>query len=104
MGNYLLDLMLDNYRVQTLQRILRSYKPQVSVSFVLRTIGFDDIETGLLFLTKIGCVFVAPEVDTSDEPTVVSSGKVPPQYNMDISVKDSIIDPSAVIDKDKLLL
>jgi hypothetical protein len=70
MGNYILDLMIDNYRLQSLQRICRGYKPQVPVDFVIQELAFDDKTIGLEFLKKAGCIIILEngmrEINTKD--------------------------------------
>ena len=111
MGVYILDLLVDNLRLQALQRICKGkfshthscsprfkcpnfnplhpftgYKPQVEVSFVTEELAFDGVDSCLEFLKKAGCV--------------ISGDSKEYQLN----TKDSVIDPSAIITKEKLLL
>lgn len=62
------------------------YKPQVEVSFVTGALGFDGEDTCMEFLKKAGCV-------------VTGDSK---EYQL--NTKDSVIDSSAIITKEKLLL
>ena len=62
------------------------YKPQVEVSFVTEELAFDCVDSCLEFLKKAGCV--------------VSGDSKERQLN----TKDSVIDFSGIITKEKLLL
>eukprot|EP01036_Dinobryon_divergens_P026037 gene26037-34639_t len=86
MGIYIMDLLVDNLRLQALQRICKGYKPQVEVSFVTGALAFDGEDVCLEFLKKAGCV-------------VTGDSK---EYQL--NTKDSVIDSSAIITKEKLLL
>lgn len=92
MGNYLLDLMVDNFRLQALQKIVRAYKPSVPLDFVLRALGFEDSRDieGLDLLRKAGCVL-------SDE----SEGS---EGQQELNTKDSVVDMAAFLTQEKLLL
>lgn len=87
MGSYILDLMVDNWRVLALQKMCRGYKPDVGVDFVLEELAFPDRTLGLDFLRKVGCVVVGNEVGTALWNT-----------------KDSVVDLSALLSDSKLLL
>lgn len=88
MGAYILDLMLDNWRAQALQKMNRGYKPEVTASFVVSTLAFDDEAVGLEFMRKLGCVLVV------DKATGVL------MWN----TKDATVDPTALLTQAKLLL
>jgi len=88
MGAYILDLMLDNWRAQALQKMNRGYKPEVTASFVVSTLAFEDERLGFEFMRKVGCVLVV------DQATGVLMW----------STKDSNVDPSALLTQAKLLL
>lgn len=87
MGNYILDLMLDNYRLQALQRMVRAYKPSLPLDFVVRTLAFDDRDAAAELLTKAGCV-LAQSADGETE----------------LNTKDSVVDMAAFLTQEKLLL
>ena len=87
MGTYILDLMVDNWRVLALQKMCRGYKPEVGVDFVLTELAFPDRNLGLDFLRKVGCVVVGSAVGTAMWST-----------------KDSVVDLSALLSDSKLLL
>ena len=128
MGNCILDMMIDSFRLMTLQRICKSYKPTVEASFVATQLGFELTHTPLLsphakkprfqketpsvgieFLKKAGCILVR---SVEQETTAAvnhsdSSGGgrgACEEDKWDINTKDSIIDFSAVFTQDKLLL
>ncbi len=87
MGNYLLDLMVDNFRLQALQKVVRAYKPSVPLDFAMRALGFEDSpDEGLELLRKAGCV-----VAEGPEGT-------------EINTKDSVVDMAAFLTQEKLLL
>ena len=116
-GNCLLDLMLDSLRVQYLQRICRSYKPDVPVSYVLCELGFELTKVvkvaskshkktkhvatdiiGMEFLKKAGCIML-PVFETSIEAVVqcIEDGWI-------INTKDTIVNFSSIANPEKLLL
>jgi hypothetical protein len=88
MGAYILDLMLENYRAQSLQRICRAYKPEVGAEFVVDTLAFTEREEGYEFLRKVGCV-LARDAETKE---------------LIVNTKDSVVDVSALQTQAKLLL
>lgn len=88
MGSYITDLMLDNIRIQAVQKMCKSYKPEVSTTFVLTTLGFDSIEFGIEWLTKVGCVIVKRNHDYFDSVW---------------NTKDSVINPSNIFSDADLL-
>eukprot|EP01038_Epipyxis_sp_PR26KG_P007462 gene7462-10172_t len=90
MGNYLLDLMIVQCRLYALQKMVRCYKPQVEVEFVVNELSFDEAEIGLDFLKKVGCMIVGD----------ISKGLA----ELAINTKDSAIDTSVVFTQEKLLL
>lgn len=81
-GKHLLNLNLDPWRVQYLQRIVKAYKPQVEVAFVLKELSLPLSAEGLEFLIKCGVKLVE-----SSDSTLEAA---------EINTKDSIIDPSAL--------
>lgn len=118
MGNCILDMMIDSFRLMTLQRICKSYKPSVGAAFVVSQLGFDvtplpaphikksrfQKETpsvGIEFLKKAGCILVRSAEETAGNSE--SSGACE-EDKWDINTKDSVIDFSAVFTQDKLLL
>jgi hypothetical protein len=88
MGAYILDLMVDNYRAQSLQRMWKSYKPDVAVAFVLGQLAFEDAAIGIDFMRRIGCV--------------VEKDKTTGEFVW--NTKDSVVDVSALQTQAKLLL
>lgn len=88
MGAYILDLMLDNWRALSLQKICRAYKPEVGAQFVVDELAFTDREEGYAFLRKVGCVL------TKDEASKL----------LMINTKDSVVDLAALQTQTKLLL
>jgi len=87
MGNYIIDLMMDNVRLQMLMRMCKAYKPSISLDFLVNELSFESDEIGESFLVKAGCVIVS---DESGERVV--------------STKDSVINAAGVFTQDKLLL
>jgi hypothetical protein len=88
MGAYILDLMIDNWRVLSLQKMCRGYKPDVDARFVLQELAFTDEVLGFDFLRKVGCVLV------TDKAT----------KQVTWNTKDSVVDLSALLTQAKLLL
>ena len=110
MGTYILDLMIANARVQYLMRMCKAYRPVVSAQFVIDELSFVNNDIGLDFLKRVGCVLVESNVETPAPGSDVidrqnSSGNIRRDYiQLDINTKDTVLDPSAVMDKEKLLL
>lgn len=90
MGNYILDLMIDNYRLQSLQKIVKAYKPSVPLDFVLSQLAFEEQDVAMELMRKVGCVFV----ETADGGSKV----------WELSTKDSVVDMAAHFTQEKLLL
>ncbi|CAE7665009.1 leng8, partial [Symbiodinium microadriaticum] len=53
LGNCILDMMLDSWRVKALQRIIRAYKPVIAVEFVAQELSFDSIEECVEFVIPL---------------------------------------------------
>ncbi len=88
MGNYILDLMIDNFRLQALQKIVRAYKPSVPLDFAMSALGLEDTrDEGLELLKKAGCL--------------VAAG---PEGTQELNTKDSVVDMAAFLTQEKLLL
>ena len=62
MSSYFMDLMLDNMRLQSMQRICKCYKPSVPVEHVVGELGFESNEEAIEFLKLVGCVLKPVEV------------------------------------------
>eukprot|EP01041_Mallomonas_annulata_P011299 gene11299-23642_t len=86
LGALIVDMMLDQWRGKALQRMIRAYKPQVSVAFIIHVLAFDSDEDGLEFLKRIGGVVYIDKTET------------------EIDTKNTVIDLSKLVAKDKLLL
>jgi hypothetical protein len=95
LGNYILDLMIDNRRLLSLQKIVRSYKPSVPIGFVSSVLNFDTEEEGREFVIKAGCVL---ENITEINSLGISLNQ------LEINTKDSVVDTSLVLNQEKLLL
>jgi hypothetical protein len=95
LGNYILDLMIDNRRLLSLQKIVRSYKPSVPIGFVSAVLNFDTEEEGREFIIKAGCVL--------ENITEINSLGIA-LNQLEINTKDSIVDTSLVLNQEKLLL
>ncbi len=119
MGNYILDLMIDTWRVQSLQKIVKAYKPSVSVAFVLKELAMYNEEEGLAFLRKTGCCLETPQTETLASLTpaaATTAGTATKAHHgthanpsvenstLEIITKDSIIDMAAYFTQEKLLL
>ena len=101
MGAYILDLMLDTWRWYALQRMVRAYKPTINAAFVIEELAFPSPAAGLDFLRRAGCALVDPAA-ASGKASSSAFADAEPQW--EISVKDTVLDSSAVFTQDKLLL
>jgi hypothetical protein len=107
MGIYILDLFIENFRVQALHRICKGgsyasrpcpigyspsigFKPQVPVPFVSKELAFDCDELCVDFLKKVNCL-VGPSTEAGLD-------------GLQLNTKDSVVETSAVLSKEKLLL
>jgi hypothetical protein len=96
MGHYILDKIIDNYRLQTLQKIVKAYKPTVPASFVAAELAFDDVDHGVDVMKKCGCKFDSLPATPGDGS---KDGMV-----LEMNTKNSVIDFTVVLTQDKLLL
>lgn len=102
MGVCILDMMIDSIRLKYLQRMLKGYRPgTVAVSFVLEELGFDEVEIGIEFLKRLGCVLQEKTVATEEVDATASSVTTKEWI---WNTKDSNIDPAALFTQEKLLL
>ena len=119
MGNCILNMMLDSFRLQTLQRICKSFKPTVGALFVILQLGLDPVlvkttshkkkhvvhtTDALEFLRKAGCVLVNADEATTSLVNAESGNIAYEEGKWEINTKDTVIDFSAVFTQDKLLL
>jgi hypothetical protein len=88
MGMYILDLMLDNWRALSLQKMCRAYKPDVEVAFVVDELAFAEVEEGVEFMRKVGCILV----------------KDKERGQLVWNTKDTVVDIAALQTQAKLLL
>lgn len=91
MGAFILAPVLDATRLNALQRICKSYKPSVEADFVWRQLGFEDVESGTDFLRKVGCCICDGPSDGAINSALIDTQK-------------TVVDASAVLTQDKLLL
>ena len=128
MGNKLLDLMIDNARLQYLSRLCKSHKPAVSVTFVSSELGFSptsfaplkhaknskrmslqkeivnaqNSSVAIQFLRKAGCILLSsPAIETLVEGHNYDLSCI--EESLDINTKDTVIDFASVLNQDKLL-
>lgn len=87
--------MIDNKRLLSLQKIVRSYKPHVPVSFVSSILNFDNDDDGKEFILKAGCIM---------EEINETNGLGISMTQLNINTKDSVVDTSAILTQEKLLL
>ena len=87
--------MIDNKRLLSLQKIVRSYKPNVPVEFVSNILNFDSEDEGKDFMIKAGCKFENINEINSLGISMTQLG---------INTKDSVIDTTVNLQQDKLLL
>jgi hypothetical protein len=114
MGKCILDMMLDTARLQYLHRLCRSHKPEVNAFFVVSELAFEltkapystkkskhlkvvQASAGLEFLKKARCILVDVENGGTKSLSYIEE-----EFN--INTKDTVIDVSAVLTQDKLLL
>ena len=90
LGKYILDLNLNQWRLQYLQRIVKAYKPQVEATFVLTELSLPLNPDGAEFLRKCGAVVVEGKLGEGMDYWWVNS-------------KDSVIDASTVFTETNLL-
>ena len=61
LGAYLMDTLVPQIRALGLKRMLKAYRPSVSIMFTLQELGFSvdeaDVEVGRAWLTSCGCKF-----------------------------------------------
>jgi len=84
-GALIIDMVLGVWRGKALQRIVKAYKPEVSLSFLCSELAFDSEDEARAFVKRSGGVF------TDKQET-------------DLDTKTSVIDLTKVVEKDKLLL
>ena len=106
MGAYILDLMVDNYRVQSLQKMCRTYKPDVCASFVLKELAFTDEIIGIEFLRKVGCILITTPTTSTTTTSSTAHNKDNKEKKKEfmLNTKDSVVDLSALLNDTKLLL
>jgi hypothetical protein len=63
LGKYILNLMLNTWRIQALQKIMKAYKPRVEVSYIRDVFAFDSLEECELFLKETGCSIIESVFD-----------------------------------------
>ena len=56
MGFYILDLMINTLRLQTLQKICKSYQPNLSINYLMNELAFHNENQTKKFLLKSGCI------------------------------------------------
>ena len=90
MGNNILSLMLDTWRIQYLQQICKSYKPSVPFDFVVKELGFKETDSAKQFVETAGCLLVSSNTGNEED--------------IEINTKDTVINLAAVFTQEKLLL
>ena len=76
LGVHIMEKLLKTMRVGALKRIVKAYRPTISLSFVLRELLFDTDEVGVAFLQACG--------------VVLTPG------GLEVACKESIVDPSGL--------
>lgn len=76
MSGFLLDHMLHPMRFAALQRIIKAYRPSVSLLFVLKELGFDtqdkqEMSVGLDWLKSCGCLITDNDTWLNAKDTVL---------------------------------
>jgi hypothetical protein len=104
MGTCILDLMIDTWRVQALQRMCKAYKPSISASFVINELAFDSSAVALEFFRKAGCILAVATASKSSDNGGSAGDNDDFIDSLEINTKDSVVDFSAVFTADKLLL
>ena len=57
MSGYIMDAYVQRERNATLKKIVKSYKPSVSVAKVATLIGYPDTDTALVYLDELNVVY-----------------------------------------------
>lgn len=70
-GRHIMQKLLKTVRVEALRRIVKAYRPTISLSFVLRELLFDTGENGVAFLQACGVVFTPDGVEVACKESVV---------------------------------
>jgi hypothetical protein len=105
MGNYILDMAIDTWRLYALQRICKGFKPNIAVSYAISLLAFSNNKTGIEFLLKAGCVIIGSSITMNNNDSSSSINHLIQSYDLlEINTKDTVIDASAVFTQDKLLL
>jgi len=71
LSDLLMDKIVPGIRIGALQRIVKSYRPSVASSFVLKELGFDtedksDVANGLAWMKSCGCKFDGENLVSKD--------------------------------------
>ncbi|CAM9647826.1 unnamed protein product [Hapterophycus canaliculatus] len=75
LGRHIMQKLLKTMRVEALRRIIKSYRPTISLPFVLRELLFDTDEDGVAFLQACGVVFTTNGLEVAcKESSIDASG------------------------------
>jgi hypothetical protein len=103
-GMFIIDLMKNQWRINALTKIIKGYRPSVSVVFVVKELVFGSLVEGVSFLVKAGCIFLnidGDEIETRCDETGALNLEVLPER---IDCKKTVVDTSVVFNDDNLLL
>ncbi|CAN0450782.1 unnamed protein product, partial [Ectocarpus sp. 8 AP-2014] len=75
LGQHIMQKLLKTMRVEALRRIIKAYRPTISLSFVLGELIFDTDEDGVAFLQACGVIFTPNGAEVAcKESSVDASG------------------------------
>ncbi|CAN0433393.1 unnamed protein product [Ectocarpus sp. 12 AP-2014] len=75
LGQHIMQKLLKTMRVEALRRIIKAYRPTISLSFVLGELIFDRDEDGVAFLQACGVIFTPNGAEVAcKESSVDASG------------------------------
>jgi hypothetical protein len=73
LGNCILDLMIDNWRLLTVQKLVRVYKPKLEVAFITDCLKFNSETECTDFLTSAGGIVVKEDTGAMSLDTKTST-------------------------------
>jgi hypothetical protein len=95
LGKCILNLKLNSWRVQFLQRIVKAFRPQVELNFVLKELLLPLNEEGVAFLKTCGVVFIVPQDGAHVGSSIATT---------EINTKDTQLDTATVLTQESNLL
>lgn len=71
LGQHIMQKLLKTVRVEALRRIVKAYRPTISLPFVLRELLFETDENGVAFLQACGVVFTPQGLEVACKESIV---------------------------------